>query len=221
MAIDIKLSDNSKKSITASAIRGIKYVDFSSSNYGSVFWENILHLTENYSSATPPSGPIEGQLWFNPQSSVLSVATVDSNNNVGWTTVSDVYDDTTVKYIDRYTRNTISNLTVPLTSNTTIYGGVNRTSNHAATKKFVDEWHGGILHGSNTTCSYTIFPNKYCIINGKSDGDILLPFEMFDTNYAVIVTNTEIASTSQYASSKTTKGFYSSNNSWMVVGYKA
>ena len=219
--MDIVLSDKSKSRVNATSIRSMKYVDFNSTNYGADFWSNILRLTENYSSASPPSFPIEGQLWFNTNTYALNVATVDSNKNVVWTIVSDVYDDTTVGYIDRYKRNIILNVSAPAITDVTVYSGPNKNSNHAATKKFADEWHGGISHGSDKICSWNIFPNKYCIINGNASGQIKLPFPMFDTNYAVILTNLDTASTSQYASSKTTTGFYASNNSWMVVGYKA
>jgi hypothetical protein len=211
--IDIVLSDKSKSSVKSTSISSMKYVDFTSANYGADFWSNILRLTENYSSVNPPNFPIEGQLWFNPNTFALNVATVDANKNVVWTIVSDVYDDTTVGYIDRYKRNIILNISVPATTEPTIYDGPYKTSNHAATKKFADEWHGGIVHGSDKICNWNIY--------GNAGGAIKLPFTMFDTNYAVILTNIDTASTSQYASSKTTTGFYASNNSWMVVGYKA
>ena len=33
--------------------------------YGETFWENFLHLLENFSSSTPPSNPTRGQFWVN------------------------------------------------------------------------------------------------------------------------------------------------------------
>jgi microcystin-dependent protein len=33
--------------------------------YGSLIAENFLHLLENFASTTPPSVPVEGQLWYN------------------------------------------------------------------------------------------------------------------------------------------------------------
>ena len=34
--------------------------------YGSAIAENFLHLLENFASATEPSIPAEGQLWYDP-----------------------------------------------------------------------------------------------------------------------------------------------------------
>lgn len=44
--------------------------------YGKVFAENFLHLLENFASPTPPTNPIEGQIWYDtsdPYNKVLRV----------------------------------------------------------------------------------------------------------------------------------------------------
>jgi hypothetical protein len=207
---NIILSDPNKKSV--SSVGSIKFIDQNATDYGSVFWSNILRLVENYSSHSPPSSPIEGQLWYNPSTYALSVATVTAAGLKEWQLVSDVYDDTALIYIDKYSRNTIKNLTIP-TSNPS------KGSNYAATKKYADDWHSGIVTGKNTIANWTIYPNRYCVMFGTGTGAIKLPFDMLDTNYAVIVTNSGTASTTQYATSKSVKGFTISNNSWMLVGY--
>jgi hypothetical protein len=47
----------------------ITFVGKNYSGYGQFENENILHLLENFSSATPPDNPIQGQLWFDSSSS--------------------------------------------------------------------------------------------------------------------------------------------------------
>jgi hypothetical protein len=36
-----------------------------STGYGQIIAEDLLHLLENFASATEPSTPVEGQLWYN------------------------------------------------------------------------------------------------------------------------------------------------------------
>ncbi len=42
-------------------------------NYGGDRDENLVHLLENFSNTTPPSNPIEGQLWWNRRARALFV----------------------------------------------------------------------------------------------------------------------------------------------------
>lgn len=44
--------------------------------FGEVIAENFLHLLENFSDETPPTRPIEGQLWYNNAASALYYYTV-------------------------------------------------------------------------------------------------------------------------------------------------
>jgi hypothetical protein len=212
------LSDPNKKNITS--VGSVKIIERNATNYGTAFWENILHLVENYSSISPPNFPIEGQLWFNPASSVLSISTIDEAGNNSWMFISDVYDEVTPVYVDVHTSNTIRDLTIPRIVNETVYTGPGQNSNDAATKKFVDDWHSGIKTGSDVGFNWITYPNNFCIIHGSGSGDITLPFEMLNTEYAVIVTNQGTASIAQYAIHKTTKSFTVSNNMWMVTGFK-
>ena len=57
------------------------------SGYPAVIGENFLHLLENFSSATAPTNPVEGQLWYDNSSAnpVLKVFT-----GTAWTTASSV-----------------------------------------------------------------------------------------------------------------------------------
>lgn len=51
--------------------------------YGETIAENFLHLLENFSSATEPTKPIKGQLWFDSSTSKLNVFTGTSFQPVG------------------------------------------------------------------------------------------------------------------------------------------
>lgn len=44
------------------------------SGYGQVMNENFVHLLENFSSPTPPSKPLRGQLWYDKSSGRLNVS---------------------------------------------------------------------------------------------------------------------------------------------------
>lgn len=85
----IYIADNTKNTqATSLTLIGKNYP-----GYGQSIAENLVHLLENFASATPPNNPIEGQLWFD---------TSDPNNkklriNDGgisaarWATINGVY----------------------------------------------------------------------------------------------------------------------------------
>jgi hypothetical protein len=51
----------------------LTFVGRNYSGYGQTIEENFLHLLENFSSATAPTNPIQGQLWFNSTSQQLQI----------------------------------------------------------------------------------------------------------------------------------------------------
>ncbi len=51
----------------------IKLVGKNFTGYGEILDENFIHILENFSRATPPSTPLEGQLWWNSTIGTLSV----------------------------------------------------------------------------------------------------------------------------------------------------
>jgi hypothetical protein len=66
---NILLAEESTDSTSSSLVltgRGLE-------NYGEIQQENFLRLLENFASATPPSNPTVGQLWFKPESNSLYV----------------------------------------------------------------------------------------------------------------------------------------------------
>lgn len=53
--------------------------------YGQIIAENFLALLENFASATQPVNPVEGQLWYDTENSVLKLY-----DNVSWTAASGI-----------------------------------------------------------------------------------------------------------------------------------
>lgn len=53
--------------------------------YGQIIAENFLHLLENFASATQPVNPVEGQLWYDTETSTLKLF-----DNVTWTAASGI-----------------------------------------------------------------------------------------------------------------------------------
>jgi len=51
----------------------LKLVGKNATGYGSAIAENFLHLLENFASATEPSTPVEGQLWYDTGNNQLKV----------------------------------------------------------------------------------------------------------------------------------------------------
>lgn len=181
-------------------------------SYGKLFWENLLHLTENFCANTPPVKPIEGQLWYNSDTKKLSV--YDGTN---WISVSYNAPINTSNFISLLHADTAENLSGVDVPGDTVYSGPNKNDDHAATKAFADNWHGGVKSDSTDAYSYVLYPNKFIIITGNSSGQVTLPFEMSDVNYSAVTTGVD-----NYAhyivTNKTTAGFVINTNQWLVVG---
>ena len=60
----IKLDPGVSGNPTPLTFLGKKYPN----TYSKDIAENFLHILENFASVTPPSAPVEGQLWFNTNS---------------------------------------------------------------------------------------------------------------------------------------------------------
>ena len=77
MAYTVDFSDSTKTAITVNdgtvttktdlGLIGKNYF-----GYGEAIAENFLHLLENFANGTAPSSPIEGQLWLNNSTGVIS-----------------------------------------------------------------------------------------------------------------------------------------------------
>lgn len=102
MSYEIHFSDLRKaNTITVPAMPpGINTVDTSLSlvgpgypSYGIRFAENFVHLLENFSSATSPANPVEGQLWYDtsdPSNKVLRIMN-GSATSARWPVANGIY----------------------------------------------------------------------------------------------------------------------------------
>jgi microcystin-dependent protein len=61
----------------------LSFVGQNYSGYGRIIAEDFLHLLENFASATAPSNPVEGQLWYNTAVSTLYVWDSTAWNTAG------------------------------------------------------------------------------------------------------------------------------------------
>lgn len=185
--------------------------------FGEYFWENLLHLLENFSGATSPVNPIEGQLWYNSTDRVLSVCVL-TGATTKWLPITNSSSVDLSTFINISKTATATSLKLGIDEpTTTIYTGSNRNDNYACTKKFVDSWKGGVVTGASNNSSWVIYPNKFAIIQGTGSGNILLPIEMADINYSAVLTNNNSHQHFR-VTNKTTKGFTSNSDNWMVVG---
>ena len=56
-------------------------------SYGAVVAENFLHLLEHFAATTPPSRPVEGQMWYD---STLGVESLKVYNGTNWVPASGI-----------------------------------------------------------------------------------------------------------------------------------
>ena len=102
MAYTVNYSDDNKEPITVNdgtinTETSLTLVGKNFYGYGEYVAENQLHLLENFAGPTPPSGPVEGQQWYNntlkelnvykdgnwvagPESIIMQMILTDSNN---------------------------------------------------------------------------------------------------------------------------------------------
>lgn len=185
--------------------------------FGEYFWENLLHLLENFSGTKSPINPIEGQLWYNSTDKVLNVCTL-TGATTKWLPITNSSSVDLSSFINISKTATATSLKLGIAEpTTTIYTGSNRNDNYACTKKFVDSWKGGVVTGATNNASWVIYPNKFAIIQGTGSGNIELPIEMADINYSAVLTNNNSHQHFR-VTNKTTKGFTANSDNWMVVG---
>ena len=100
MPYSIKFTDPLKPAVevfdntTNSTDTSLKFSGRNTTNYGTAVAENFLHLLENFSGATAPVSPVEGQLWYNNVDEILYVN--DGSGDNGWQTASGVRTGTSV-----------------------------------------------------------------------------------------------------------------------------
>jgi len=67
--------------------RTLGYVGKNFSGYGEIFNENFIKLQENFANTSPPAGPLEGQLWWDKNTSILKIY---QGPVLGWKSVDTV-----------------------------------------------------------------------------------------------------------------------------------
>jgi len=149
-------------------------------NYGEVQNENVLHLLENFSSSTAPLNPIEGQLWYNSDTSFINFYNGSDWNAVGtpvlipptnpatgtlWYDASVSLITPQLKIFNGAVWESVSNLYVPLSGGTmtgflTLHANPTNNS-HAASKRYVDDTvsSGIATHASDLTIHITPVQN--------------------------------------------------------------
>ena len=70
----------------------LNLVGKNSSNYGELFAENFLHLLENAANLTPPSTPVEGQLWYDTSAPTAKILKIYDGAN--WVPANGVHQST-------------------------------------------------------------------------------------------------------------------------------
>lgn len=53
--------------------RTVGYVGKNYANYGEIFNENFVKLQENFANTSPPTGPLEGQIWWDKTNLALKI----------------------------------------------------------------------------------------------------------------------------------------------------
>lgn len=89
LAPAIEVFDNTTNTDTS-----LKFSGRNTTNYGTAVAENFLHLLENFAASTPPTNPVEGQLWYDNANEILLVN--DGSGDNGWQTASGVRTGTSV-----------------------------------------------------------------------------------------------------------------------------
>lgn len=133
-------------------------------NYGNRIMNNFVYLLENFAAPTPPSYPIQGQLWYDSTSKIMKVydsgwsnlaneggAAVANLNMSGYriTNVGSAVTGTDALNIDganaRYLKVTGGTLSGPLSLST-----APTDDSHAVTKAYVDSLNQGVVGDTYT-----------------------------------------------------------------------
>jgi len=95
MPYEIRFTDSLEKGVIVVEDREINSDSTSLSfpgkgvtNYGKVIAENSLHLLENFAFETPPSNPVEGQLWYDNSEGVDQLKIYDGTS---WVSASGIF----------------------------------------------------------------------------------------------------------------------------------
>lgn len=161
------------------------------SNFGPSFWTNILRKLENYSNATPPENPLEGQLWYDSHNNVMKINTGKNYDTPSWVVVS--HDSVSIDGLLTKTGGTLHN-TLEITGDV-------KDDNQAATVDYVNNHSVTKFTGVNEKYQYNITGfNNFITLNGVAkssdmvDGKIVinLPKVMKNDSYTVTLSSSTL-----------------------------
>ena len=107
---------------------GLTLIGRNYSGYGTFLNDNFISLMENFSNSTPPALPLEGQLWYNPDTYAIQVWDSRAWKQVAYSlasatqpgatgrNVGDMWYDTTNQQLFTWTGQIISNISTVLTT---------------------------------------------------------------------------------------------------------
>jgi hypothetical protein len=150
--------------------------------YGQTLDTNFVHMIENFADSTPPANPLQGQLWFNTNDSILYVCPADGTSNAlawlaltstssggtttfGQVTVTGNLQANNLTVINSIASDTISVRLATVTANATIATAAVTTANIATLQTTT------ITSGSQTTAGTL---TGAWTINGASSGNALI-----------------------------------------------
>ena len=101
MSYTIYFSDSSKFSdaliiednLINTGLTSLSFVGKNASNYAESVSTNFLHLLENFANSTPPTDPIEGQLWFDTSDPTNKKLRINDGTSAGanWKPINGIY----------------------------------------------------------------------------------------------------------------------------------
>ena len=205
MKYTIKYSNGNSLVIDSSTINNdtsIPMVGSNNSEFGNIYWTDLLHILENFASPFSPNKPSSGQTWYDNKNKQLNIY-----DGAKWNNIVDSLPD-----LSTYATNTNSTLTGPLKLLNT------NASNSVATRKYVDSIKFKFKDESNSNMSYVVYDNNYTIMNfiiypdAGNINTVALPFKMSDVNYSTLLSvnslETEFNRQPHFNSyNKTTSGF--------------
>lgn len=184
---------NSLNDSTSLTLIGQGYAD-----YGQIFWGNLVHILENFSSPHAPVRPIIGQVWYDNYNKLVKVY-----NGTNWDTING-------PEVDMSIYSTIMNSQM---TGSLVLSAVPTKDNSVVTREYIESKK---FKFKEEASNYVLFDNNYAIINltvYPNNRVVTLPKVMADTNYSVFVTLHGEGGIHTNTHSKTTTGFTVASNS--------
>lgn len=134
---------------------------------------NLVRLLENFANPDAPANPIVGQLWYDNDNKALKLY----NND--WVTFGVIQPDLS-RYVQTHNDTMSGSLNIPASPT---------TKSSIASRSYVQRYLFNPTLTQSDNVNYIVYPNKYMIMNLilSPIREVLLPVEMANTNYTVLV----------------------------------